>query len=182
MRKQTEKKILIALTLATFGLSTSGSCQLLAAETRPTSSANTPLEAVGAAAPDFQLKDLRGEAIHLKDYRGKAVLLNFFATWCGPCRIEMPWFVDLQKKYRSQGLEIIGVAVDESRPEKLLSFTQALNVNYPIVQATDSMVSAYGGIMGLPMSFYIGRKGNIAAVVPGVISKDDIEANLKRIL
>src|SRR5262245_45090021 len=74
---------------------------------------------IGKMAPDFELDTLDGKKVKLSDYRGKAVLLNFWATWCGPCKIEMPWFVDLQKQYKDQGLEIVGVAMEDTKTEKI---------------------------------------------------------------
>src|SRR5499427_10457868 len=87
----------------------------------------------GRNAPDFTLDTLEGQAVKLSDYRGKAVLLNFWATWCGPCKVEMPWFVDLQKQYGSQGLQIIGVAMDDSSTQDIQNFVNEMGVNYPVL-------------------------------------------------
>ena len=87
----------------------------------------------GQAAPDFSLASLDGKTLKLSDFRGKAVLLNFWATWCEPCKIEMPWFVELQKKYGPQGLQIVGVAMDDSGNQEIADFAKKMNVNYPIV-------------------------------------------------
>src|SRR5271156_7064427 len=90
-------------------------------------------------APDFSLESLDGKTIHLSDLRGKAVLLNFWATWCGPCKIEMPWFVDLQNQYGAQGLQIVGVAMDDGSKEDIAKFAKDMGVNYPIVIGKESV-------------------------------------------
>src|SRR5690349_11392837 len=83
-------------------------------------------------APDFALQSLDGKTIRLSDYRRKAVVLNFWATWCGPCKIEMPWFVDLQKQYGAAGLQFLGVAMDDASTKEIADFAQSMGVNYPI--------------------------------------------------
>ncbi len=87
----------------------------------------------GQPAPEFALQSLDGKTIHLSDFRGKAVLLNFWATWCEPCKIEMPWFVELQKEYGPEGLQIVGVAMDDASAQDIAKFAQNLGVNYPIL-------------------------------------------------
>ena len=96
-------------------------------------------EVKGKEAPDFVLHDLEGKQVKLSDFRGKAVLLNFWATWCGPCRVEMPWFVEMQKQYGPQGLEIIGVALDDSGKEAIQKFAKEMGVNYLILQGHDAV-------------------------------------------
>src|SRR6516162_3786104 len=87
----------------------------------------------GKVAPDFDLVSLDGERVKLSDYRGKAVLLNFWATWCSPCKVEMPWFVDLQKKYGTDGLVILGIAMDDTETPKIAQFASEMGVNYPVL-------------------------------------------------
>ena len=112
-------------------------------------------------APDFSLEVLDGSTMRLSDLRGKAVMLNFWATWCGPCKIEMPWFVDLQKQYGPQGLQIVGVAMDDASKEDIAKFAKDMGVNYPILIGKDSVGDAYGGVPALPQSFLITRDGKI---------------------
>src|ERR1035437_3638668 len=113
----------------------------------------------GVTAPAFDLATLDGRRVKLSDYRGKAVLLNFWATWCSPCKVEMPWFVDLQKKYGNAGLVILGVAMDDSEPPKIAQFASEMGVNYPVLLGTDKVSEDYGNVEFLPTSFYINRDG-----------------------
>jgi len=106
-----------------------------------------------SVAPDFTLESLDGKSLRLSDLRGKAVLLNFWATWCGPCKIEMPWFVDFQKQYGSQGLQIVGVAMDDASKADIAKFAKDMGVNYPILIGKESVGDQYGGVPALPESF-----------------------------
>ena len=136
----------------------------------------------GKSAPDFSLSTLDGQSVKLSDYRGKAVLLNFWATWCGPCKVEMPWFVDLQKQYGSQGLQIIGVAMDDSGKDAIDKFAKEMGVNYLILQGKEAVGDAYGGVLGLPTTFFIDRNGKIIDSNAGLIGKGEIEENIKKAL
>jgi thiol-disulfide isomerase/thioredoxin len=136
----------------------------------------------GSAAPDFALQSLDGKTIHLSDYRGKAVLLNFWATWCGPCKIEMPWFVELQKEYGPAGLQILGVAMDDASPGEIDKFAKDMGVNYPVLIGKDAVGDAYGGVDYLPESFYIDRNGKVLDKVLGLKGRGEIEDAVKKIL
>jgi thiol-disulfide isomerase/thioredoxin len=138
-------------------------------------------EVKGKEAPDFALQDLQGKQVKLSDFRGKAVLLNFWATWCGPCKIEMPWFVELQKQYGPQGFEIVGVALDDSGKDEIQKFAKEMGVNYTILQGQDAVGDAYGAI-GLPTTFYIDRSGKIIDSASGLVSRSEIEDNVKKSL
>ncbi|MGA8438412.1 MAG: redoxin domain-containing protein [Candidatus Sulfotelmatobacter sp.] len=111
-------------------------------------------------APDFSLPDLTGQQLDLSSYRGKVVLLDFWATWCDPCREEIPRFVELQSKYGGQGLQIIGVSMDDG-PEPVRAFYQRFKMNYPVVMGGAKTGELYGGVLGLPIAFLIGREGRI---------------------
>ena len=132
-------------------------------------------------APDFTLPLLDGGQLRLSSYQGKVVLLDFWATWCVPCREETPHFVELQKKYGDQGLQIIGVSMDDS-PDPVHPFYKQFHINYPIVMGTADVGSAYGGVLGLPIAFLIDRQGRIyskhmGATDAGVFNKE-VEALL----
>jgi peroxiredoxin len=136
----------------------------------------------GQAAPDFSLASLDGKTLKLSDFRGKAVLLNFWATWCEPCKIEMPWFVDLQKKYGPEGLQVLGVAMDDASPKEIADFTQKMGVNYPVVVGKEAVGDQYGGIPYLPSTFYIDRDGKVVDRVYGLVSRSEIEDNIRKAL
>jgi cytochrome c biogenesis protein CcmG, thiol:disulfide interchange protein DsbE len=116
----------------------------------------------GAMAPDFSLSGLSGQTLTLSSYRGKVVLLDFWATWCAPCREETPHLVDLQNKYGSQGLQVIGVSMDDG-PEPVRDFYQHFKMNYPVVMGDAKTGELYGGVLGLPIAFVIGPDGRITS-------------------
>jgi thiol-disulfide isomerase/thioredoxin len=144
--------------------------------------ASTPRLTTSTVAPDFALESLDGTTLHLSDLRGKAVLLNFWATWCGPCKIEMPWFVDLQKQYGSQGLQIGGVAMDDASKEDIGKFARDMGVNYPILIGKESVGDQYGGVPALPETFLIARDGKIMDKIIGLRGKAEIEDAIKKAL
>jgi peroxiredoxin len=133
-------------------------------------------------APDFTLESLDGKQMSLSDLRGKAVLLNFWATWCGPCKIEMPWFVDLQNQYGAQGLQIVGVAMDDASKEDIAKFAKDMGVNYPVLIGKEAVGDAYGGVPALPESFFISRDGKIIDKIIGLKGKSEIEDSIKKAL
>jgi peroxiredoxin len=136
----------------------------------------------GSPAPDFELTSLDGKQVKLSDFRGQAVLLNFWATWCSPCKIEMPWFVDLQKQYGPQGLAVLGVAMDDASKEDIAKFAKDMGVNYTILLGKEVVGEAYGGVQFLPTTFYIDRRGRVVERVFGLTGKSDIEDNVKKAL
>ncbi|MGA2858533.1 MAG: TlpA disulfide reductase family protein [Candidatus Sulfotelmatobacter sp.] len=133
-------------------------------------------------APDFTLETLDGKSLRLSDLRGKAVLLNFWATWCAPCKIEMPWFVELQNEYGPQGLQIVGVAMDDSSKEDIAKFAKDMGVNYPVLLGKEAVGDAYGGVPALPESFFISRDGKIVDKILGLEGKADIEDAVRKAL
>lgn len=136
----------------------------------------------GKPAPDFSLTSLDGSTLKLSSYKGKAVLLNFWATWCEPCKVEMPWFVDLQKKYGPQGLQILGVAMDDSGAKDISDFAKKMGVNYPIVIGKEAVGDEYGGLPYLPSTFYIDRDGKVVDRVFGLVSRSEIEGDIQKAL
>ena len=137
----------------------------------------------GKKAPAFTLKTLDGRKVSLADYKGKAVLINFWATWCAPCKLEMPWFVDLHKQYAPQGFEILGVSEDDTKDRgEITKFTKKIGVNYPVLLGDDTASKAYGGVEFLPTSYYVGRDGKVIEETAGLASRDEIEANIKKAL
>jgi peroxiredoxin len=132
----------------------------------------------GQTAPDFTLESLDGKTVRLSDFRGKGVLLNFWATWCQPCKIEMPWFAELQKQYGPQGLQIVGIAMDDASPKEIGEFAHDLGVNYPSWYKEDGDYD----MQFLPATFYIGRDGKVVDKVFGLKGRGEIEENIKKAL
>ncbi len=138
--------------------------------------------AAGRTAPDFELKDINGKMVKLSDFRGKAVVLNFWATWCAPCKTEIPWFEDLQNRYGSQGLAVVGVALDDSGDSEIAQFAKEMKMNYPVLLGKEETSDLYGGVDALPTTFYIDRNGKIITSVPGLIDRKEIEDNIIKAL
>jgi thiol-disulfide isomerase/thioredoxin len=113
-------------------------------------------------APDFTLPRVDGGQLRLSSYRGKIVLLDFWATWCVPCREATPHFVELQRKYGDRGLQIIGISMDDS-PDPVRTYYQQFGINYPVAMGTADVGAAYGGVLGLPIAFLVDREGRIYA-------------------
>ena len=147
---------------------------------------------VGKTAPNFTLKNLQGKNVSLADYKGKAVQLNFWATWCAPCKIETPWLIDLEKQYAPQGFEILAVSFDDLDKDdpKLLAKDMAeivhgaheLKIGYPVLIDGDSISKAYGDVEVFPTSFFVDRSGKIVAASMGLTSKDDLEEDIRKAL
>jgi peroxiredoxin len=133
-------------------------------------------------APDFALKDADGKTAHLEDYKGKVVLLDFFATWCGPCKIEIPWFMEMERKKKDKGFSVLGVSMDDEGWEVVKPFLADLGVNYRVVIGNDATAQLYGGVDALPTTFLIDRNGKIAAVHIGLASKKVFEDGIEQLL
>lgn len=147
----------------------------------------------GKPAPAFTLPDLNGKKVSLANYRGKALLINFWATWCGPCKLETPWLVDLRNKYAAQGFEVLGIDSegDDAKPgdaawshdkTEIEKFVQQEKMPYPVLVDGDSISKPYGGLDDLPTSFFVDRQGKIVAAQVGINSESDIENNIKKAL
>lgn len=154
---------------------------------------------LGKMAPAFTLRDTNGRKVSLSDYKGKAVIVDFWATWCAPCKVEIPWLEKFHDQYASQGLEILGVSEDDldlDNKAKLADEKQAIakkaaqmKINYPVLIDDASVDTPYGklvgntqGIDGLPTTFFIDRDGKVIASTLGLVSRDEIEANIKKAL
>jgi thiol-disulfide isomerase/thioredoxin len=150
----------------------------------PPGAALTSADPAGRAAPDFELKSIDGKSYKLADLRGKAVLLNFWATWCPPCKIEIPWFIELQKQYANQGLIVVGVAMDDdTNKQKVVSdFANQMKIDYPILLGTDQVADQYGGVDALPTTFFISRDGKIVRRVMGLAGHSEFEEAIQAAL
>jgi cytochrome c biogenesis protein CcmG/thiol:disulfide interchange protein DsbE len=133
-------------------------------------------------APDFALKDADGRTVRLSDYRGKVVLLDFWATWCGPCKIEIPWFMELERQNKDRGFAVLGVSMDDEGWEVVKPFLSDLGVNYRVVIGNDTTSQLYGGIDALPTTFLIDRTGKIAAVHVGLANRKDFQDGVEQLL
>lgn len=137
----------------------------------------------GKAAPAFVLTNLEGKKVSLADYKGRPVLVNFWATWCGPCKVEMPWFEEFRKQYAAQGFEILGLTDDaDAGKDAIAKVAAKAGVTYPILLTDGKVQTAYGGLEVLPVSFYIDRNGVIVEQTAGLGSKNQIEANIKKVI
>ncbi len=141
-----------------------------------------PAPAAKMVAPSLQLQSLEGKTVKLSDYKGKIVVLNFWATWCPPCREEIPDLVALQKQYAAQGVVVLGVSMDEGGPAKVASFAKKYGINYPVVMGDAKASADYGGIQVLPTTFIIDRAGKIVDGLQGATDRAGFEAAIKPVL
>jgi peroxiredoxin len=132
-------------------------------------------------APDFSIPAIDGQNVKLSSYRGKVVLLDFWATWCAPCRQEVPYFIQLQDRYRDRGLQIIGISMDDT-PDPVHDFYREFHMNYPVALGGAKTAELYGGVLGLPIAFLIGRDGHIHSKHVGAISPSALEKELAGLL
>lgn len=139
---------------------------------------------VGEVAPKFALPTLDGRSARLTEYRGKVVLLNFWATWCAPCRIEMPWLVEFDRQYRSHGLAIVGVNLDDpmTSRDRIAGFAHERGVDYPILLGTNDVADAYGGARFLPQTFFISPDGRVLQAMYGITTKEAFKAEITKAL
>jgi len=133
-------------------------------------------------APEFTLKDINGKSVTLSDYRGKVVLLNFWATWCGPCKMEIPWFTEFEQKYKSRGFAVIGISMDDDGWDSVRPFIEHTHMNYRVALGNDSVAQLYGGVDSLPTSFLIDREGRVVAVHIGLVGKSDYQDEIDQLL
>jgi len=139
--------------------------------------------APGSAAPEFVLQDLKGRPIQLSKLRGRVVVVNFWATWCGPCRMEIPGFVKVYEKYREKGLEIVGISINDAGLEVVRDFVAKNSINYPVALDTGQVAQRYGGITRIPTTFIIDRQGRIAKdQILGAMPETSFEEMIKPLL
>jgi peroxiredoxin len=135
------------------------------------------------AAPEFSLKDANGQTVHLADYRGKVVLLDFWATWCGPCKIEIPWFMEFETQFKDQGFAVLGVSMDEDGWAAIKPYVRDRKMNYRVLLGDDKVSTSYGGLDALPTTLLIDREGNIASVHEGVsMGKEEFKNAIVQLL
>jgi peroxiredoxin len=161
------------------------SCLVLAAcssapERRAAAAVKSPKDR--RTAPEFALKDVAGTTVRLSDYRGKVVLLNFWATWCSPCTIEIPWFIEFEQKNKDRGFAVVGIAMDEEGWDVVRPFLAEMRVNYRTLKGDDMIAQLYGGVDSLPTTFLIDRQGKIAAAHMGLISKNIYQNEIQELL
>lgn len=137
---------------------------------------------LGKPAPAFVVTTLDGKKVSLSDYKGKALIVNFWATWCGACKLEMPWLAQLREKYASRGVEVLGILTDNASPEKVAAIEQKYGVKYPILMCNHQTAQAYGGLPELPASLFVDRRGIVVAEMGGADSEQQIEANIRKAL
>jgi thiol-disulfide isomerase/thioredoxin len=143
--------------------------------------AGTPGKTLGAA-PAWTLKDLDGHPVSLSDFKGKVVILDLWATWCPPCRAELPHFVELQNEWKDKGVTIVGMSVDSIAPADVAKFAKTNNLNYPIVMADEATASAYGADNGIPFTIVIDKNGQVVARHLGLTDKSTFEDDIKNAL
>jgi peroxiredoxin len=136
---------------------------------------------VGKKAPEITRTDLNGGNLDLARFRGKVVLLDFWATWCAPCQVEMPTFVQWQREYGAQGLQVIGISMDDD-PASARRITTKFRLNYPVAMGDEKLGERYGGVLGLPLTYLIDRKGIVRARFQGETDLKIIEEQLKALL
>ncbi len=135
----------------------------------------------GKAAPSFTLTDVSGKKVSLADFKGHPVIVNFWATWCGPCKLEMPWFQEFSAKYKPQGLEVLGLSQDDGASrEDVADAAKKLGVSYTVLMPDDKVAKKYGGVDYLPETFYIDRAGKVVDVTAGAPTKNEMEALIQK--
>jgi len=161
---------------------TSGMPWLRHADTHPLSAEACPLDAKPANL-NFTLKDVNEKEITLASYKGKVILLDFWATWCGPCKIEIPGFVEMQNAYGPKGFQVIGISIDD-RADQLKPFVDEYKMNYPVLQGLgrDDVTDAFGPVFGLPTTLIISRDGRICASHAGMTAKETFETQIRELL
>lgn len=137
---------------------------------------------VGHEAPGFSLQNLDGKIVNLSEFKGKVVILDFWATWCGPCRMEIPAFIQLQKKYGKRGFTFVGVSLDRKGPAVVREYVKKTGMNYPQLMGSNDVIENYGNFNGIPTTFIIDRKGVIRNVFQGYHPEEVFEREIQKLL
>jgi peroxiredoxin len=145
-------------------------------------SKTSKLDAGRKQAPNFSLKDAAGNAVNLADYRGKVVLVNFWATWCGPCEVEIPWFIEFEQKYKDQGFAVLGVSMDDDGWKSVQPYVAKHKINYRVMIGSEVVSQQFGNIDSLPTSFVLDRQGRIAANHVGLVEKKEYQNEIVKLL
>lgn len=146
------------------------------------SPAGEPIARRLSPGPAWELKDVNGKAIQSADFKGKVVILDFWATWCPPCRAEIPGFVELQRRYEKDGLVVVGISLDRGDPAEVRSFLGKNGVNYPVALGTEEVVRAFGDIESIPTTFILDREGRIVTRHEGYAEMEQFERQIKPLL
>ncbi len=135
------------------------------------------------SAPEFALKDSNGQTVHLTDYKGKVVLLDFWATWCGPCKVEIPWFIEFEQQFKNRGFAVIGVSMDEEGWDAVKPYIDDHKINYRVLLGNEQVSDIYGGLDSLPTTLLIDRQGKIASVHIGLsLGKEEFRDDIDHLL
>ena len=150
----------------------------------------SPLQ--GKPAPPFTLEDLSGKKVSLSDYKGRSLAINFWATWCAPCKVETPWLIDLRNQYAAQGFEVLAISADDidrkdprkfsEEKQEIARFVQRMKMPYPVLIDADSISEPYGGLDALPTTYFVDRNGTVVAAQLGMSTKEVLEKNIKKAL
>jgi thiol-disulfide isomerase/thioredoxin len=193
MKKYTRLVLfLVAVTAAAVNFSGCGSSGLFKASAQESGKASNDSSKKDLPnAPDVTFKDLQGKDVKLADLKGKVVVVNFWATWCEPCQIEIPWMIGFQQKYADKGFTLLGVAMDDEGKSVVGPYVEKtqfdvdgtkMPMNYPILIGNDDLSSKFGGLIGLPTTVVIGRDGKIHKRFLGLVSHDELEKEIKGLL
>ncbi len=175
----------IAVLAAAFVLAFAGAALLYRFAGRGTSSAEETTAARSSSAstaPAFSLTDVDGNVVHSSSLRGKPLVINFFATWCPPCREEIPGFVEVYNKYKDRGFELVGISLDDDTGEHLAAFVARHQIDYRILRGDSATARAYGGVTALPTTFFIARNGTIREVHIGAVDRDTFDREVQKLL
>jgi len=186
-----KKAILVVVTLAALVAVTYWADRTWPGGNRPAAKAATPMPARATDVPNVAMKDLEGRDVSLAQYKGKVVLVNFWATWCQPCRIEIPWMIEFQQKYGPRGFTVLGIAMDDEGKKVVEPFVgkerfdvdgRQMAMNYPVLLGNDDIADRFGGLIGLPTSVLISRDGKKAKTVLGLVNHDDVAKAIEGLL